>query len=150
MIAKIILHILIGLFVISMIFHWGLVALVIGLVLFIGFIFLFGLAADQGFRNKFPLDFLMCTGWLNNYFTQKGYDEFGYDLEDSDYPATVFSKGQTKVTVRLNAPLSGKEKYTISVIANGDVEKEWEFDVNADKEKTFETLDSFFLEKEED
>ena len=123
--------------------NWWLLVIIVIVALIAAFINLFSVGLESGFRNKFPYDFLMHTGWVNQYFLDHGFLQVDHDISDPNYPLTLFQKDDLEVKVRLNAPLMSKEPYTISVLVNRD-SKEWKFPIDADQEQIFNSLNEFF------
>lgn len=132
---------LLGFFVYKGMWIWLMIAIFIGgIVAFIRFL---GLALESGFHSKFPLDFLLHTGWINRYFEDKGFELVEHNTANSDYPESIYRKGDLKIVVRLNAPIMTNTHYTITVIAEGEQKNEWNFSVEKD-EKTFDIIDEYF------
>lgn len=124
---------------------WLLILLIIigcgGVLLLILFV---GIAVEGGFRNQFPYDFVMKIGWVVDFLKTKGFTLSGYNNEGTDYPEAVLTRNSTeKVVVRLNAPLLSFKPYTISVKISSEQEKEWTFNVDAEKGPILKELDSF-------
>lgn len=141
----IIILLFIGLFFISIYNEqWWLLTLLIIIAVLFGIIYILGLFIGLGFANKYPLDFLMITGWVNQYFKDNGFTEIRYDLDKIYHPATVFSKGDTNVKVIYNAETFIRES-SISVIVSGDVEKKWIIK-NENEDDVYKTFDEFFNE----
>ena len=72
---------------------------------------------ELGFRNQGNFDWLMYTEWCNDYFTNNGFREKGYENETSSHPTTLFEREGYQVKVQLNAPLLNP-LYTIDIIVN--------------------------------
>lgn len=51
--------------------------------------------------------------------------------------------GTEEIIVRLNAPLLSSAPYTITIISS-DKAKEWNFRMDADREKVYKELDCYF------
>jgi hypothetical protein len=85
-------------------------------VIIVGFLFL-GALLELGFRNQGNFDWLMHTEWCNDYFTNNGFREKGYENETSSHPTTLFERDDCLVKVKLNAALLNP-LYTIDIIVN--------------------------------
>lgn len=122
--------------------------------------FIIGLLAfsyvfERAFRNNLPYDYLLQTEWVNDYFEQNGFESIGNDVGDTDYPSTNYKKhikgkGETRVKVRLNAPIwkIWRDKYTISVIVQNNEKYEYEFDVDTDRQSVYRFLDKYFKDSQ--
>ena len=137
---------LLGILVYKGMWIWLMLAILIGG--FGVFIMFFGLALESGFRSKFPLDFLVHTGWVNRYFEDKGFELIEHNTANSDYPESIYKKGELKIVVRLNAPIMTNTPYTITVIAEGEQKKEWNIPVEKEG-KAFEIFDEYFNSRTE-
>ena len=131
-----------------------LILLSICLFLIIGLL-VFSYAFERAFRYNMPYDFLLQTKWVNNYFEQNGFEFIDHDIRDIDYPSSNYKKhvkrkGETRVKVRLNAPMwkIWKDKYTISVLVNYNEKFGYEFDVDSDSLSVYRFLDKYFNDSE--
>ena len=118
---------------------WWFVIIIV--VIIVGFLFL-GALLELRFRNQGNFDWLMHTEWCNDYFTNNGFREKGYENETSSHPTTLFERDDCLVKVQLNAPLLNP-LYTIDIIVNE--KRMWHFPIFINKEEVFRLLDDYFL-----
>lgn len=123
--------------------HWWWLLIVLLLGIIVAFFFFAAYALEAGFRDKFPLDFIVSIGWVNDFFVQKGFDLLEHRGAGSDYPESVLAKDGIQVIVRLNAPLLTTKQYSITVFINNGVEKEWTFAVDADRKQVFRDFEEY-------
>lgn len=99
---------------------------------------------EAGFRNQFPEDFVFQIGWVTRYFEGKGFQHVTNRNAGTDNPESVLVRnGTEEIIVRLNAPLLASAPYTITIISS-DKAKEWNFRMDADREKVYKELDGYF------
>lgn len=122
---------------------WGLIGLLL-LGAIVGFLWFLGLFMEAGFRNQFPEDFVFQIGWVTRYFEGKGFQHVTNRNAGTDNPESVLVRnGTEEIIVRLNAPLLASAPYTITIISS-DKPKEWNFRMDADREKVYKELDGYF------
>lgn len=87
--------------------EWILLGLIIlGTVLSAGFIYLLGMGLESGFRNRFPLDFLMHLTTEVDFFKEKGYQIINYEDPGSEHPGVVMQKENSPhIKIILDAPI---------------------------------------------
>ncbi len=119
---------------------WLIIVILIGGVNY--FLVFFAILLELGFRSKYPLDFLVHTRWVNRYFEDKGFELVKHNTYNTDFPESIYRRNEVNVIVRLNAPISEREQFTITVIISSKQKKEWSFPANKD-EKVFENFESF-------
>lgn len=108
-----------------------------------GFILLLAVFMELGFRNKFSDDFVIRIGWVINYFEAKGFQHVTNRNGGTEHPESVLSRNDTEdIIVRLNAPI-GFDPTTITIMVPNQA-KEWNFEVDADREKVYKELDCYF------
>lgn len=82
-----------------------------------GFIDFLGNMFEQGFRNRFPHDYLRVISWVTDIFYQHGFDKDSkeYDIRDSDKPGIILRKQDNKVEIYLIAPLEGEQRIEVAL-----------------------------------
>lgn len=82
-----------------------------------GFINLLGKLLEQGFRNRFPYDYVGAISWVVDIFRQHGFsnDRCDYDIRNSDKPGIILKKQDNKVEIYLIAPLDGRQEIEITL-----------------------------------
>lgn len=92
----------------SIYFHeWILLAIILGSILIVvGSIFILGMGLESGFRNRFPLDYLMHLTTEIDFFKEKGFQQIDYIDPGSEHPG-VFMQNENfaHITIILNAPV---------------------------------------------
>lgn len=80
-----------------------------------GFIYFLGKMFEQGFRNRFPYEYLGVISWVTDIFYQHGFDKenVDYDTRDSDNPGVILRKQDNKVEIYLIAPIEGKQRIEV-------------------------------------
>ena len=122
---------------------WGLIGLLL-LGAIVGFLWFLGLFMEAGFQNQFPEDFVFQIGWVTSYLEGKGFQHVANRNAGTDNPESVLVRnGTEEIIVRLNAPLLASAPYTITIISS-DKPKEWNFRMDADREKVYKELDGYF------
>lgn len=124
---------------------WFLLGVIIFLGVAAGFIIMLAFGVEAGFRGKYPMDFLIHTYWLNDYFYRKGFDIIDYDTKDSDNPQTILRKDNEIIIVRLNAPLTAST-YFYEIITEGSNNLSLKFPVTENQDKIINELDKYFDE----
>lgn len=122
---------------------WFLLAVIIFLGVVVGFIIMLAFGVEAGFRGKYPMDFLIHTNWINDYFYRKGFDIIDYDTKDSDNPQTILRKDNEIIIVRLNAPLTAST-YFYEIITEGSNSLSLKFPVTENHDKILEELNKYF------
>lgn len=76
---------------------------------------LLGNLFEQGFRNRFPYDYLSTISWITDIFYQHGFDKnsMDYDIRNSDKPGIILRKQDNKVEIYLIAPLEGEQRIKV-------------------------------------
>lgn len=122
---------------------WGLIGLLL-LGAIVGFLWFLALLMEAGFRNQFSEDFVFQIGWVTSYFEGKGFQHVANRNAGTDNPESVLVRnGTEEIIVRLIAPLLSSAPYTITIISS-DKAKEWNFRIDADREKVYKELDCYF------
>ena len=122
---------------------WGLIGLLL-LGAIVGFLWFLALLMEAGFRNQFSEDFVFQIGWVTSYFEGKGFQHVANRNAGTDNPESVLVRnGTEEIIVRLIAPLLSSAPYTITIISS-DKAKEWNFRIEADREKVYKELDGYF------
>ena len=122
---------------------WGLIGLLL-LEAIVGFLWFLALLMEAGFRNQFSEDFVFQIGWVTSYFEGKGFQHVANRNAGTDNPESVLVRnGTEEIIVRLIAPLLSSAPYTITIISS-DKAKEWNFRIDADREKVYKELDGYF------
>lgn len=116
--------ILSGILAFTIYYHnWILLSLIIvSVALFCGFIYIMGMGLESGFRNKFPLDYLMHLSTEIDFFNEKGYQLIEYIEPGSEHPGIVLQKENSPdVKIILKAPIKPSD-YSVDVIVMKDPE----------------------------
>ena len=122
---------------------WGLIGLLL-LGAIVGFLWFLALLMEAGFRNQFSEDFVFQIGCVTSYFEGKGFQHVANRNAGTDNPESVLVRnGTEEIIVRLIAPLLSSAPYTITIISS-DKAKEWNFRIDADREKVYKELDGYF------
>lgn len=100
-------------------FVWGIASLIInknwiilviitlGLGLFVFLFFAMFAGMESGFRNKFPLDYLMHLNTEIDYLSSLGYQIDKYIEPGSEHPGVIMTKDEApNIIILLNAPLN--------------------------------------------
>lgn len=87
---------------------WILLGLIIlCILLFGGFIYLMGMGLESGFRNQFPLDYLMHLTTEIEFFNKNSYQQIQYIDPGSEQPGILMSKDNLpSIRIILNAPIN--------------------------------------------
>ena len=82
-----------------------------------GFFVLFGAMFEEGFRDKFPYDFMMHFGWIISELESRGFRQADMIDAGGDNPGVIMKNPTTDVEmeIRLHAPLLSDQGYSIVV-----------------------------------
>lgn len=72
---------------------------------------------EEGFRNRFPLDFLINISWATDIFSQYGFGNKGKDYRTStpEKPGIILKRQDNEAQIYLIAPLDGEQKIEVIV-----------------------------------
>lgn len=120
----------------------------LGISLWLGVVMVIFAGMEDGFRQKFPFDFIMQIKWLIDYFEQKGFIMSDYENLGTENPVVVMNNpnGQ-RVIIRLNAPINQRYSIDINSLTDETTPVNWHFSDWNSKEKKkqiIEDLDKYF------
>lgn len=72
---------------------------------FLLLIFVGAIVIGLGFRNKYPLDFLINLQPITDFLSTKGFKRLCYREKGTSHPYVILSNGKIPLKVMLNAPV---------------------------------------------
>ncbi|MDE6329449.1 MAG: hypothetical protein K2L83_01925 [Muribaculaceae bacterium] len=117
----------------------------LGIVIFGGFIYLMGMGGlESGFRNQFPLDYLMHLTTEVDYFKEKGYQQIDYVDPGSEQPGVLMQKENSPhIRIILDAPINSIN-YTVNVCIMENPEICIHYTVATDQKTKIEMLNELY------
>ena len=103
-----------------------------------------GMGLESGFRNQFPLDYLMHLTTEIEFFNKNSYQQIQYIDPGSEQPGILMSKDNLpSIRIILNAPINSLN-YTVDVHIMTNPEKCIHYDVATDRETKLEKLKTLY------
>ncbi|WP_297064852.1 hypothetical protein [uncultured Duncaniella sp.] len=127
--------------------HWIILSIIaLGIILtVIFFILVLVPGLEAGFRNRFPLDYLIHINAEIDFFTSSGFTVKEYLDSGSENPGVVLENNGKVIVIKLDAPVNAS-KYTIQITSPTGELDTLEYDTSTEESEKASKLIRFYEE----